>query len=471
MSNFIKRGVTIYSFKQLVATGQMTWGDCIGKLASMGVTGMELLGQLFFKNCPEIYPEDLAEWKRLMWRYGTKTVAHDFFVDKYMFKGRALTLRESTEVLKRHIQFAAGIDCPIIRIGGTFDPELFRNAKPICEEYGVTLGVEIHNGSSSWLLPSIQKTIDIIAEADTPYLGIIPDMSMFVQHIMDSTYFIKAARAQGVDPGFIEYMKEAYENESNEAYRERCNRLLEERTDPNEQSFIIQCRRTENHDPKELAALMPYVRHVHGKFWEMDENCEETSINYAGVLPVLAEGGYEGYISAEYEGGPVNGDYFLPHERYQKMLDKYLGAYPAFPEPEPPKVVTDTEVLSNVGYKNRYDENGNCTGFEIYTRCFYYRGIPLCLIDGMEVKVDGEVFGEDKLTIEVEDASFPFADMGTVQAYYWNYGHLLTVVVDKPGGLDESVPHEFEYMHRLRTYYLPFNHTGRAKMQLRAVQE
>ena len=34
-----------------------------------------------------------------------------------------------------------------------------------------------------------------------------------------------------------------------------------------------------------------------------------------------------------------------------------------------------------------------------------------------------------------------------------------------------ATAHEFEYMHRLRTYYLPFNHTGTAKMQLRAITE
>jgi len=471
MSNFIKRGVTIYSFQGLVATGRMTWGDCIGRLASMGVTGMELLGQLFFKNCPDICPEDLAEWKALMWRYGAKTVAHDFFVDKTMYKGRDLTLREATQVLKRHVEFAAGIDCPIIRIGGTFDPELFRNAIPICEDYGVTLGVEIHNGSSSWILPSIQKTIDIIAQSNSPYIGIIPDMSMFVKHIRESTYFVRGARAQGVSNEFIEFMKEAYEGESNEAYRDRCDKLLQERTDPAEKNFIIQCRRTEYHEPKELAELMPYVRHVHGKFWEMDENCEETSIDYANVLPVFVEGGYEGYISAEYEGGPVAGDYFEPQIRYQKMLDKYLNPYPDFPAPAEPKIVTDTAVLSNKGYKNRYDENGNCTGFEIYVRCFYYRGVPLCLIDAMNLKVDGEEFGEDKLRIEVDGESFSFQDMATVTAFYWNYGHLLTIVVDKPGGLDESEAHAFELFHQLRTYYLPFNHSGRAKMDLTAIKD
>ena len=243
MGHFIKRGVTIYSFKEMVATGQMTWGDCIARLTAMGVTGMELLGQLFFRNCPEVNQEDLANWKEMMWRYGTKTVAHDFFVDTTMIKGRDLTLRESVEVLKRHVQFAAAIDCPIIRIGGTFDPELFRQAKPICEEYGVTLGVEIHNGSSSWILPSIQKTLDIIAQADTPYLGIIPDMSMFVERIVDSTYFVQGALRQGVDREFIEFMKKMYLEVSNEEYRDRCDKLLAEETDPAKKSFIVQCRR------------------------------------------------------------------------------------------------------------------------------------------------------------------------------------------------------------------------------------
>ena len=95
MNHSIKRAVTIYSFRDLVRSGRFTWGECIGEMANLGITGMEMLGQLFFRNCPDINPEDKAKWDELMWTYGTKTVAHDFFVDKYMFKGRALTLKES----------------------------------------------------------------------------------------------------------------------------------------------------------------------------------------------------------------------------------------------------------------------------------------------------------------------------------------------------------------------------------------
>jgi len=466
MMNLIKRGVTVYSFKQLVAEGQLTWDQCIAAMANMGVNGIELLGQLFFRNCPDVNQEDLALWKEMMWKYGTKTVAHDFFVDRTMFRHRDLTLRESVDIVKRHVRFAAAIDCPILRIGGTFDPRLFAEAAPICEEYGVKLGVEIHNGSSSWILPIIQETIEIIRKKNTPYLGIIPDMSMFVKHITEGVYFMRAARAANVDPVLIETMKTVYEQESNEAYRARCERMLLDPRPPAEAAFLRQCWRTESHDPKVLLEHMPYILHIHGKFWEMDEHCEETSVDYPNVLPVLAQGGYTGYISSEYEGGGVPGDPFLPLRRFQTMLDRCIGTYPGFPMPTLAEKSTDTQALSNLGYRNLVGADGKIAGFEIESRCFYYRGVPLCLVDDCRVAVDGFLYGPDRISFEVEGQRFAFAEMATIQAYYWNYGRTVKVLVDLPGGLDESKPHEFDYSHQIRTYYLPFLWTDRAKVTM-----
>lgn len=471
MENYIKRGVTIYSFKERVSNGELTWDDCIAAMTNLGVTGIELLGQLFFRNCPAINPDDVKAWKEMMWKYGTKTVAHDFFIDKTMYKHRNLTRREGIEIVKQHIEFASAINCPIIRIGGTFDPEIFREAAPICEHYGVKLGVEIHNGSSSWILPDIQKTIDIIRQVDTSYLGIIPDMSMFVKHIQESSYFVRGARESGVKNELIEFMKTTYENESNEAYRNRCDRMLMETTDPAEKAFIIQCRRTEYHDPRLLLEHMPYIVHIHGKFWEMDENNEETSIDYPNILPVLVEGGYQGYISAEYEGTPSVADPFEPLRRYQKMLDKYLGTYPGFPMPTLKAKSSDTEALSNRGYKNVYDAQGNCTGFEIYARSSYYRGIPLCLVEDCRVTVDGTLYVPDQISFKIDGETFTFDEMSTVRSFYWNYGHLATIIVNKAGGLDESITHEFDFSYAIRTYYLPFLMGGKAKITMGAIKE
>jgi sugar phosphate isomerase/epimerase len=472
MNNFIKRSVTIYSFKDLVSQGRLSWDECISKIVNLGITGVELLGQLYFRECPDVNKEDLAAWEKMMWRYGTRTVAHDFFVDKSMYKGRSLTMRESVKILEEHVKFAAAIGCPIIRIGGTFNPELFRLAKPICEDYGVKLGVEIHNGTSSWILPSIQETINIIRQVQSPYLGIIPDMSMFQTRIGDNTICILFAKRNGVDPQTIRDLQKAYENESNEAYRKRCDRLIEAipENEKAKRQGIALMRNAENHDPKELAEHMPYVIHVHGKFWEMTEDCEEPNINYKGVLPVLVRGGYDGYISAEYEAIlPPEADAFLPQERFQKMLNKYLGAYPAFPKPEA-RPGNDTACLSNKGYRNRRNEKGDVTGVEIYVRSDYYRGVPLCLVEDVEVKIDGVSYGKDKIGFEIDGEFFSFDQMSTVTAFYWNFGHLATVVIDLPGGLDESKKHEVYFSYHIRTYYVPFYWGGEATLQLDAIK-
>ena len=68
----IKRGVTIYSWHRQVEAGVLTWDDCIKAAVKMGCNGIELLGQLYFRYCPEVLQEDIDSWEALMWKYGTK---------------------------------------------------------------------------------------------------------------------------------------------------------------------------------------------------------------------------------------------------------------------------------------------------------------------------------------------------------------------------------------------------------------
>jgi sugar phosphate isomerase/epimerase len=471
-SNFIKRGVTIYGFRPLVNEGRLTWEECISKIVNLGITGVELLGQLYFRECPEINKEDVESWKKMMWRYSTKTIAHDFFVDRTLYKGRNLTFRESLRIIENHIKFAAAIDCPIIRIGGTFDSELFRKAAPICEDYGVKLGVEIHSGTSSWILPSIKEIINVIRQVNSPFLGIIPDMSMFQTHIKDDHMSVKRARRAGMSEKLISDIKKAYEELSNDEYHAMCKKRQEESTDEAVRYAWGIFGYVENHDPKELAELMPLVIHVHGKFWEMDENNDETAINYKDVLPVLVNHGYDGYISSEFEGAvKPDQDAFEPQRRFQKMLDKYLGAaYPSFPDPEVRASSGDVKCLSSRGFKNRRGKDGKFAAVEVYARCFYYRGIPLSLIDNIQIKIDGIVYNTDKISFEIDDEVFRFAQMATVTQFYWNYGHFATIIVDLPGGLDEDRPHEVSLKFSSRTYYLPGNYQDEATLELAAIK-
>lgn len=458
MEHNIKRSVTIYSWHRQVEAGMMTWEDCIKAAVKMGTPGIELLGQLYFRYCPEALEEDIIAWEEMMFQYGTKTIAHDFFVDMTMFNHRRLTVKEGVDIIRRHALFAKRINCPIIRLGGTAVPEVIKAAIPVLEDLGIKMGQELHNGASAFAMPDTQRAIEYIRQSGSKYVGIIPDMSMFVKRIGQTQ--IDMAISQGIDEDFVHRVAELYEQVPNEEFRKFCNEHVARTDDQKLINWLGMVRRTEYYDPKILLEHMPYIVHCHGKFFEMDENNEETTIDYPGILAALTEGGFSGYISAEYEGDPIDGDTFEPFRRYQKMLDKYLGTYPESNYPEWP----DARPAPGGGFgmpqqhaiegtlENCY-ENGDCTGFSLDVRSFYYRGVPLALFESAHVMVDGEVFGPESMHVLVDGETFKFEDMCDVTLHYWNKGCPAKLIIKKPGGLTKGA-HKVSATVVIRAYYM-----------------
>lgn len=459
MTHDIKRGITIYSWHRQVEAGMLSWEDCIKAAVKMGCTGLELLGQLYFRYCPEALAEDIESWENLMFKYGTKTVAHDFFVDYTLYNHRRLTVRESVDIVRRHALFAKSINCPIMRIGGTVEPEVFRQSVPILEDIGVKMGLEIHNGSSSFILPKVQQVIEVIRQTGSKYIGIVPDMSMFSKKV--SNRQLRTAISNGVDEKFVNSIAEIYTQVDNEEFRRICNEQLEKSTDGPTRAFLAMVRRTEYFNPKVLLEHMPYIIHCHGKFYEMDDNNEETTLDYPGILAALVEGGYNGYMSAEYEGSPINGDTFEPFRRYQKMLDKYLGTYPDANYPDWPVAPpapgggfgVAIQAAIDGSLRNHY-ENGQCTGFELDVRNFYYRGVPLSLFESCYIEIDGVRYGPKDMRVAVDGEVFKFEDMCDVTLHYWNKGYPAKIIVDRPGGLKAGQTYDVSARVTVRAYYM-----------------
>ena len=55
-------------------------------------------------------------------------------------------------------------------------------------------------------------------------------------------------------------------------------------------------------DPRRWSEIMDRVVHVHAKFYGIDEQGEEPSIDHAAIVDVLLDAGYNGSISSEWEG-------------------------------------------------------------------------------------------------------------------------------------------------------------------------
>lgn len=87
-----------------------------------------------------------------------------------------------------------------------------------------------------------------------------------------------------------------------------------------------------NYDqPEDLIKYVKYFVHFHGKFYEMDEACRETSLDYEHAMPKLIESGYKGYICSEYEGGrhlldiPDHIESCEQVRRHHVMLKRWIG--------------------------------------------------------------------------------------------------------------------------------------------------
>jgi hypothetical protein len=83
-------------------------------------------------------------------------------------------------------------------------------------------------------------------------------------------------------------------------------------------------------NPNALLQHIPRIFHIHAKFYEMLDDYTEYSIPYEQIIPVLIKGGYDGYLSSEYEGNRHIQDIYDVDSveqvsRQQEMFKRLLG--------------------------------------------------------------------------------------------------------------------------------------------------
>jgi hypothetical protein len=98
--------------------------------------------------------------------------------------------------------------------------------------------------------------------------------------------------------------------------------------------------------------------------------------------------------------------------------------------------------------------NGEITGFQLKVRIPYYRGVRLSLVDTVQLTVDGEAFGRDKMTFSVGGKTYSFDEMEKVTDTEWFFGDPATLTVNKPGGLTSGM-HTVQLGIVIRKSYWP----------------
>ncbi|UUT36142.1 hypothetical protein [Microbacterium elymi] len=174
---------------------------------------------------------------------------------------------------------------------------------PVAEEKNLKLAYEIHApmGPNS---PEIVRVRETYAELDSPLLGFVADFSA-TMHAMSPT-LLRAVQRAGLDDKALATLERIWATDT--AMRDRQEEFIGylrgRDFDPGRLgSFAHLAFNMHGHvDPREWADIMPQILHVHAKFYDIDENGQEPSIDYPELVRVFVDGGYRGYWSSEWEG-------------------------------------------------------------------------------------------------------------------------------------------------------------------------
>jgi sugar phosphate isomerase/epimerase len=299
MSN-IKLGISLYCFTDEYVKGKLTLEECIRTAAEFGAEGFELVGTQMLPSYPFVSDKDINEFKAMTNAYGIEFVSYGANSDRGVRSDRDLTEEELLQSAIIDLKTAHKLGCKVMRAQPLLSPTAFGKLAPYAENYGIKVGIEIHNPETP-TSPFIQKFLEEIDRTGSKYLGFVTDFGTFATRPNKPHW--DEALANGAPLELLEMAAQLrYDGISREEARQR---LLD--AGANEavlgalQGMYGFVTFYKEPDFEGLKKIMPYNVHFHGKFHYLDENLDEASIPYKEILEIIDHSDFDGYIMAEYE--------------------------------------------------------------------------------------------------------------------------------------------------------------------------
>jgi sugar phosphate isomerase/epimerase len=295
----VSLGVSLYSYGgDFLVT--MSLEDCLADVADMGATDIEILADTHIAGYPTPSTGWVDGWHRLLERYKLVPTCYSSWLDTRLRKNTELTVGEGVAILSRDLELAHRLGFTLMRpkLGVVSldlipDPiwrETVERVLPTAEQCGIRIAPEIHAPT-----PLRSKIVDDYLDLarQTEYFGLLIDTGIFQNaergHVHGDSRFVFG----DPDP-------------------ELAARVAREMSKPM------------NEDPADLVDLIPFVFHVHAKFWDMNDDLTDPHVPYDPIVKTLVEHGYQGSLSSEYEGAR---DLYLASDmlrRQQAMLRRLV---------------------------------------------------------------------------------------------------------------------------------------------------
>ena len=298
----IKRGVSLYSFQEEVFLRTLSLEDCVRVCSDLGAYGVEIIPEQSLPHFTDLSDEFVATWFEWMEKYGTTPTATNAYLDTWLYRGEWLSLEEQIASIRTDIDVAVRLGFSIVKATINTSPAVMEGAAPYAEEKGVRLLVEVH-APFHYEHPWILQHLEVMHRTGSPALGLMPDMGTFVERF--PRVVSERALRDGAKPEIVDYIVKTYDDHGDtHALMDIVNYMG---AGPVEFGLARVATHYIWSDPRKMLEHMPVIGHIQAKFYEMalDEATGreyEYSIPYDRIVPVLIEGGFDGYLSSEYEG-------------------------------------------------------------------------------------------------------------------------------------------------------------------------
>jgi len=306
------QGVTLYSFTRAFHAREYDLDQLIRKTATEGFgPGLEIIGFSSFRGFPEIDDHFAGRFSDLIDEVGLVRTSLAVNADIGLRPDKLMDQDELIAYMRRQIAAAAKLGFPIARVQISLTPDSMEALAPIAEEYGVTLALEVHADQYA-SHPRILALRDRYEHLGSPFLGFTMDWGATVSGFAPS--LIEAYRRRGASEellaAVVALWDEYYEQgpPADQAdHGQRFGRFigLGHQYGRPDLGIDFGINGTGLFGPARVddwLEIMPWVRHVHGKFFGIDENGQEPSVPVSDLITLLVTNGYSGAVSSEYEG-------------------------------------------------------------------------------------------------------------------------------------------------------------------------
>lgn len=316
----LKLGVTLHSFTNEYCSYVWSFEDLM-RIAGLLGGGVEIVGPAHHRGFPHVSDQFEAEFKSSVQRNGLTPTSYGSYSDPFMLPDRDLSPAELVDYTVPQLVGAHRLGFPIVRLQH-FTAEVIEELLPWADRLDLVLGWELHVPMTIESART-QFLLSLVRKYDTPWLGLIPDAGIFARSV--SSRHIQDGRQAGIDEQLLQAAVTAW-NEG-KSLEQALAIVGGPAPEAALTTWVGMVWDTFGHsDPAALAEIMPYVVHLHGKFFHIVDG-DEPDLRYRELVSSLLSSGYRGWMSSEYEGDAP--DSFEIVSAHQAMIRRYMDEFHA----------------------------------------------------------------------------------------------------------------------------------------------